>query len=63
MWAWFYQHNPLLVLPIVAMLIFMTVWMVATVRAWRRGALPEQQQMAQLPLQDDEILTPSRSRS
>jgi hypothetical protein len=56
MWAWFYDQNPLLFLPVLAMLLFMGVFVVATRRAWTRHADPQDPE-AFLPLDSNERLS------
>jgi cbb3-type cytochrome oxidase subunit 3 len=46
-------HSPLLVLPLVAMFIFMAVWVVSAVRVMTRSRT-EMEQAARLPLEDDQ---------
>ena len=42
--------SPLLVLPVIAMLLFLAVFIAIVLRTWRRKDLPEH---AQLPLEDE----------
>ena len=46
-------HSPLLILPLVAMFLFMAVWSVAAVRIMTRSRT-EMDQAARLPLEDDQ---------
>lgn len=46
-------QSPLLVLPIVAMFMFLAVWVVASIRAMTRSRA-EVEEAARLPLEDDD---------
>jgi hypothetical protein len=50
LFGWF-ANNPVLWGPIVALLIFLTIFALVTVRVWRRGAAAYEAQ-ARLPLED-----------
>ncbi|MBI5493554.1 MAG: hypothetical protein HY904_00920 [Deltaproteobacteria bacterium] len=53
MWAWFYEGHDLLVLPVVAMIIFMVIFTAAVVRALRRGPHGlDVEHLSMLPLND-----------
>jgi hypothetical protein len=45
-------HSPLLVLPLVAMFLFITVWVVAAMHVMTRSR-SEMREAARLPLEDD----------
>lgn len=60
MWAWFYDQSNLLALPIVAMLIFMAVFVGAVVRTWATPRIRAQaDHLAMLPLQDQTGIVPA----
>ena len=56
-----FEHSPLLVFPLVAMFVFISVWVVAAVRAMT-GSRAELAAAARLPL-DDETSTFSGSQA
>ncbi len=58
----FYAHNPLLLWPVLAMLLFMAVFVAAALRAWRLRSPEEVSRLTALPLSEDETLTPEGGR-
>ena len=54
MWASYFAQHPLVLLPILAMALFMTVFAAITVRAWRRSSLPLHDNLSRLPLNTSE---------
>jgi hypothetical protein len=46
------SHSPLLILPLVAMFLFLSVWLVAAVRVMTRSRT-EMDAAARIPLEDD----------
>jgi len=57
----FLAHSPLLILPLVAMFIFMAVWAIAAVRVLTRSRA-EMDEAARMPLDDALTASPTRDR-
>lgn len=54
------QHNTIVDLPIFALMLFIVIFVVVSIHVWRRGAAhPDDQHLANLPLEDDEAVTTS----
>ncbi len=53
----FYVHNPLLLWPILALVLFMTVFVAAVVRALRGKDPAKLEHLLQLPLESDGVVT------
>ena len=53
----FYVHNPLLLWPVLALVLFMSVFVMAAIRAWRGKDQANVDHLLQLPLEHDGVVT------
>ena len=58
----FYIHNPLLLWPVLSMMLFMVVFVAAALRAWRPRDPDRMHRLGEMPLSENEAVSPERKR-